>query len=72
MEKRIREQLERSERLQACCAIRVSSTGVWLPSPVDAQPLQKLVEQVADSITEITLSTLRRHHPSPNDHGAVG
>jgi hypothetical protein len=65
VEKRMREQLERSESLQARCVFRVASTGLKLPLPSQPEAVVKLVEQVADSITKITLATLRQSRPSP-------
>lgn len=66
VEKRIREQLERSERLRTNFAFKLSSRGLNLPAAAHQEPVEKLVQQVADSITEITMRTLRRGQPSAN------
>ena len=66
VERRIREQLERSERLRANFAFKLSSLGLKLPATADQEPIEKLVQQVADSITEITMRTLRRDQSPAN------
>ncbi len=66
VERRIREQLERSERLRANFAFKLSSLGLKLPAAADHEPIEKLVQQVADSITEITMRTLRRGQSPAN------
>jgi sigma-B regulation protein RsbU (phosphoserine phosphatase) len=56
VEKRIREQLERSEHLRAECTFELSSVAVKLPAADRKQPVEKLVQEVADSITEMTMT----------------
>jgi hypothetical protein len=58
VENRIREQLENSERLKTGCVFKVSSMGVKLPAANRFDPLTKLVQEVADSITEMTMQKL--------------
>src|SRR6266849_5283276 len=57
---RILEQLERSEPLRANCVFTVSSVGLKLPSQQRQEPVQKFVQEVADNITEMSMTTLRR------------
>ncbi len=66
VEKRMREQLERSERLRTNCAFKLSSLALKLPAADRQEPVDKLVQEVADSITEITMATLRRNQTSTN------
>jgi hypothetical protein len=66
IEKRIRQQLERSERLQASCAFKLSSVALKLPAADRQEPVEKLVQEVADSITEMTMATLRQSLPAAN------
>ena len=66
VEKRIREQLGRSERLRASCAFEVSSVGLKLPAADRQEPVEKLVQEVADSITEMTMTRLRRGKSAAN------
>jgi signal transduction histidine kinase len=66
VEKRIREQLELSDRLKATCAIKVSSIGLNLPAANAPGPLEKIVEEVAARITELTMATLQRRSASAN------
>jgi signal transduction histidine kinase len=61
---RILEQLERSEPLKANCAFKVSCVGLKLPLPDHQQPVDKVVQEVADSITEMGVAALRRRHSS--------
>jgi len=62
---RIRDRLERSDPLKANCAFTVSSVGLkW--SQDRQQPLEIAVQEVADSITEVSMTTLRRHQASAN------
>ena len=60
VEKRIREQLERSERLRATCTFKLSSVGLKLPAADRLEPVAKLVQEVADGITAMTMEALRR------------
>ena len=66
IEKRIREQLERSGRLRAICVFKLSSVALKLPPGDARQPVAKVVQEIADSITELTMATLRRSLPSTN------
>jgi signal transduction histidine kinase len=66
MEKRIRQQLERSERLRSSCTFKVSSTGLKLPAADRQEPVEKLVQEVAASITGITMAAMRRSQVSAN------
>jgi hypothetical protein len=65
-QKRIREQLERSERLRHNCAFKVNSVGLKLPAADCQERVEKLVQEVADGIVEITMTTLRRGESSTN------
>jgi len=64
MQKRITEQLDRCEQLKASCGFRVSATGLQLPSREQEEPLEKLVQRVADGITEKVMAALRRRQGS--------
>jgi len=66
VEKRIREQLECSEGLRHNCAFKVNSVGVKLPAADCQERVEKLVQEVADGIVEITMTTLRRGESSTN------
>ena len=66
VERRMREQLERSERLRASFAFTLSSVGLKLPGTESHEPVEKLVQEVADNITEITMRTLRRGQSAAN------
>ncbi len=61
VEKRIREQLERSERLRATCTFKLSSAGLKLPAADRPEPVDKLVQEIADGITAMTMEALRRN-----------
>lgn len=56
---RIRTQLTRYPELQGAATFTLSTTAIPLPVAQD-QELVKLVQQVADSITEVVMGTLRR------------
>jgi signal transduction histidine kinase len=60
IEKRMRGQLESSEQLKTSCAFKLSSMELKLPPKNDQEPVDKLVQKVADSITEIVMATLPR------------
>jgi len=60
VEKRIREQLQRSERLRATCTFKLSSVGLKLPAADRLEPVDKLVLEVADGITAMTMKALGR------------
>jgi len=66
VEKRIREQLERSERLRHNCVFKINSVGLKLPAADCQERVEKLVQEVADGIVEITMTTLRRGESSTN------
>jgi signal transduction histidine kinase len=66
VEKRMREQLEHSSSLRAACSFRLSSVSLTLPPANQEQPVEKLVQEVADSITEMTMATLRRGNTHTN------
>jgi len=57
---RIRGQLGRSEELQALGEVKVSATAVPLPSQPSDTPVEALVQQVADRVTEMITLTLAR------------
>jgi phosphoserine phosphatase RsbU/P len=59
VEKRIREQLERSERLRSACVFKISSLPVKVPAADRRQSVEPLVQEVANIITEMTMKTLR-------------
>ena len=58
VERRIREQLERSERLRATCTFKLSSVGLKLPAADRLEPVDKLIQEVADGITAMTTEAL--------------
>ena len=64
VENRIREQLERSERLRSSCTFKLSSVGLKLPAADRTEPVEKLVQEVADSITEMTAALRRSKSPA--------
>jgi hypothetical protein len=66
VEKRIREQLERSERLRARFVFNLSSVALKLPATDSREPIEKLVQEVAANITEMTMSALRRGQAPAN------
>ncbi len=66
VERRIREQLERSTRLKASCTFKLSSVGLKMPARDRPEPINKLVQEVADNITDITMATLGRNQTSAN------
>ena len=66
VEKRIREQLERSERLRASCRFKLHCVGLKLPAQDGQQSVDKLVQEVADSITEMTMTTLQQNQTTTN------
>jgi signal transduction histidine kinase len=66
VQKRIYEQLERSQTLAASCVFKVNSIGVELPAQDGQEPVEKLVKKVADSITEMTMTILRQSDPAAN------
>jgi len=63
---RIVERLERSERLKTNCVFKVSSVGLKLPTQAPEEPVEKLVQEVADSINEISMAALRQRQASEN------
>jgi hypothetical protein len=66
IEKRIREQLERSDRLRASCVFNLSSVALKLPALDSRESVAKVVQEIADTITELTMATLRRSLPYAN------
>ena len=64
VEKRMREQLEHAQRLRSSCAFELSSVGVKLPAADRQEPVEKLVQEVADSIIEMTMTARRRKSPA--------
>ncbi len=64
IQKRISEQLDRCEELKASCVFKVSATALQLPSREQGESLEKLVQEVADGITEKAMATLRRKQSS--------
>ncbi|MBZ5651275.1 MAG: hybrid sensor histidine kinase/response regulator [Acidobacteriia bacterium] len=60
VERRIRDQLERSERLGASCTFKLSSVGLKLPAADRLEPVDKLVQEVADGITAMAMTALQR------------
>ena len=57
---RIREQLENSPDLQGKVACQIAVQPVSLPSQESAQAIDKLVQEVADSVTEMVMAILLR------------
>jgi signal transduction histidine kinase len=55
MMKRIREQLQAGAGFNGTAVLQVSATAVPLPSTGDGKPLEKLVQAVADRITEMAM-----------------
>lgn len=68
LQERIAEQFDRNEELKATCVFKVSATALQLPSPQRQDPLEKLVQEVADGITERVMATLRRNQSSPSEN----
>jgi len=66
VERRIREQLERSDRLRANCTFKLSSVGLKLPAADRPEPVDKLIQEVADGITAMTVAALQRTQPPSN------
>jgi phosphoserine phosphatase RsbU/P len=66
VERRIREQMERSERLRATCTFKLSSVGLKLPAADRMEPVDKLVQEVADGITAISVAASQRTQPPSN------
>ncbi|MGH9503545.1 MAG: ATP-binding protein [Terriglobales bacterium] len=64
VEKRVREQLERSETLRSSCVFKISSKAINLPAAGRQDPVDKLVQEVADTITGMTTAILRRGQSS--------
>lgn len=48
--------MERSERLRAACTFKLSSVGLELPAADRAEPVDKLVQEVADGITAMSVA----------------
>jgi signal transduction histidine kinase len=62
LRKRISGQLERCPELQSNSIFKVSVLPVELPSRETEEPVEKLVEKVADGITEMIMAIFRRHN----------
>jgi signal transduction histidine kinase len=69
MMKRIREQLEAGAGFKAAGGLKVSATGVLLPSTEDGKTLQELVQAVADRVTKMGTAALESE---PVPEGANG
>ena len=64
---RILEQIERSDLLRHELRVqRITSRELKLPSQDGQEPVEKLVQEVADSITEMSMAALRRSQASAN------
>jgi hypothetical protein len=59
--KRISEQLERCPELKNKAEFKVSAKAVQLPAVGSTEPLEKLVQKVADDINEMVVATLRQN-----------
>jgi signal transduction histidine kinase len=55
---RIEEQLDHCEAVKAGAAFKISVASIPLPSREDGQPLEKLVQEVADSVTALAVAGL--------------
>ena len=60
--KRIIEQLAQSTELSADVITSVSTTPIQHPSELDKKPLIKQIQEIADSITEQAMASLRQNH----------
>jgi hypothetical protein len=60
MQNRIQEQLGRCAELSPMCVFTVSTQALQLPTQHTEKSLQKLVQEVADGITETVMRTVRR------------
>jgi hypothetical protein len=58
--------LERSDRLRANCTFKLSSVGLKLPAADRPEPVDKLIQEVADGITAMTVAALQRTQPPSN------
>ena len=57
---RITEQLDRSQEVKAGATFKILATPVQLPSSAGDKPLEKLVQEVADSMNGMVLAALRQ------------
>ncbi len=71
MMKRVREQLEANPGFKAAGIVKVSATGVLLPSAEDGRPLEEMVQTVADRITELAMSALASKPSVEDEKGDV-
>jgi hypothetical protein len=55
---RIREQLERAPDLQGKVTCQISATPIALPSQEGAETIEQIVQEVADSVTELVMAVL--------------
>ncbi len=58
--KRVREQLERCQEIATKTSFFVSATPIQAPEDADKKPLIKVIEDVADSVSEQAMAALRR------------
>ncbi len=69
---RIREQLRRYNDLNAMATFHVSTVPVSLPSPEDQPSIEKVVQEIADSISQMLMgAVLRQRRSSPGNDVAV-
>jgi hypothetical protein len=69
--KRVREQLEANPGFKAAGVVKVSATGVLLPSAEDGRTLEEMVQTVADRITETAKSALASRPSAEDEKGNV-
>jgi hypothetical protein len=60
--KRIVEQLAQNVEMSADVSATVSTTAIQHPSEIDKKPLIKQIQEIADSITEQAMASLRHDH----------
>jgi signal transduction histidine kinase len=65
LRKRIQDHLQRCEELKAGAAFRISLAPLEMPSSEEGKPLQKLVQEVADSVTALAMASLEQAESSP-------
>ena len=68
---RIRDRLERSEEAKAGATSKVSVAAVQLPSPGTTQPLETLVQEVADVISGMVLMDIGKNHRPAGEAGIL-
>jgi hypothetical protein len=52
--------------LRANCTFKLSSVGLKLPAADRPEPVDMLIQEVADGITAMTVAALRRTQPPSN------